>query len=161
MQRFTRRETVVLTRTSPARLTYLAKTGLVVPIAREGDTVPQPYYTWEQILELRAIRQLRRQVSLQMIRKILAFFEGAECSALHNKHLVIEDGAVHWVQPGENTAPQVVQVAAKADRHVGQLKLITLPSFIHFADEVWATTRSAKVIDFESFRQRGIPLRPR
>jgi hypothetical protein len=32
MQHFTRRETVILTRTSSARLTYLAKTGIVVPI---------------------------------------------------------------------------------------------------------------------------------
>jgi hypothetical protein len=37
MQHFTRRETVILTRTSTARLTYLAKTGIVVPINREAD----------------------------------------------------------------------------------------------------------------------------
>ncbi|RZM77430.1 MerR family transcriptional regulator [Leptolyngbya iicbica] len=161
MQHFTRRETVILTRTSTARLTYLAKTGVVVPIADASDAAPGVYYTWEQILELRAIRHLRRQVSLQMIRKVLAFFEGSGCGALHDKHLVIEDGAIHWVQTRDNLAPQVVQVAARADRHVGQLKLMTLPSLMDFADEVWETARSSKVIDFDSFRRRVVPLRPR
>ena len=161
MQHFTRRETVILTRTSSTRLTYLAKTGMVVPIADADDTAQKYYYTWEQILELRTIRHLRRQVSLQMIRKVLAFLEGAGCGALHDKCLVIENGAIHWVQPRENTEPQVVQVAARADRHVGQLKLMTIPSFINFADEVWETARSSKVIDFESFRQRVVPFRPR
>jgi len=161
MQHFTRRETVILTRTSSARLTYLAKTGIVVPTLGTGSTGQKVYYTWEQILELRAIRHLRRQVSLQMIRKVLAFLEGTGCGALHDKHLVIEDGAIHWVRPRGNTAPQVVQVAARADRHVGQLNLMTLPSVIQVADDVWETARSSKVIDFESFRQRVVPFRPR
>jgi DNA-binding transcriptional MerR regulator len=161
MQHFTRRETVILTRTSSARLTYLAKTGIVVPIAGADNTAQKAYYTWEQILELRAIRHLRRQVSLQMIRKVLAFLEGTGGGALHDKHLVIEDGVIHWVRSRGNTAPQVVQVAARADRHVGQLNLVTLPSLMNFADDVWETARSAKVIDFESFRQRAVPLRPR
>ncbi len=161
MQHFTRRETVILTRTSSTRLNYLAKTGVVVPIADADNTAQGFYYTWEQILELRTIRHLRRQVSLQMIRKVLKFLEGEGCGALHDKCLVIEDGTINWVQPRENTEPQVVQVAARADRHVGQLKLMTIPSLINFADEIWETARSSKVIDFESFRQRVVPFRPR
>ena len=162
MQHFTRRETVILTRTSSARLAYLARTGIVMPTAGTGDDARQVYYTWQQILELRAIRHLRRQVSLQMIRKILAFLEGTGGDrCLHNKHLIIEDGEVHWVQPQPDQVPQVVQVAARADRHVGQLKLTTLPSLTNLADEVWETARCSKVIDFESFRQRVVPFRPR
>lgn len=162
MQHFTRRETIILTRTSSARLAYLARTGIVVPRPGTGEDARQVYYTWEQILELRAIRHLRRQVSLQMIRKILAFLEGAGGDRLlHNKHLIIADGEVHWVQARADHAPQVVQVAARSDRHVGQLKLTTLPALMNFADEVWETARCSKVIDFESFRQRVVPFRPR
>ncbi|MEM6520103.1 MAG: MerR family transcriptional regulator [Cyanobacteria bacterium P01_D01_bin.71] len=162
MQHFTRHETIVLTHTSADRLTYLARTGVVVPLVEEAAKAKQVYYTWEQILELRAIRHLRRQVSLQMIRKILAFLEGTVGDrALRDKHLIISDGEVSWVQPQENTEPYVVQVAAKANRHVGQLKLMTLPSLINFADEVWETARSSNVIDFESFRRRVVPFRPR
>lgn len=162
MQHFTRRETVILTRTSLTRLAYLARTGVIVPMASgEENTVKQVYYTWEQILELRAIRYLRRQVSLQMIRKILAFLEGTGCGALHDKHLVIREGEVHWVQSQANKETQVVQVAAKTNCHVGQLNLMTLPSLMNLADEIWETARSSNVIDFESFRQRVVPFRPR
>lgn len=160
MQHFTRRETVILTRTSLPRLAYLARTGMVIPIEHEA-AAKQVYYTWEQILELRAIRHLRRQVSLQMIRKILAFLEGSGCGALHDKHLVIKNNEVHWVQPQADTEPRVVQVAAKANCHVGQFNLMTLPSLMNLADEIWETARSSNVIDFESFRQRVVPFRPR
>ncbi|MGF1457845.1 MAG: hypothetical protein ACFBSG_02345 [Leptolyngbyaceae cyanobacterium] len=162
MQHFTRRETVILTRTSHARLAYLAKTGVVVPSPTRPPAAPQVHYTWEQILELRAIRDLRRQVSLQTIRKILAFLEGTGCDrALHDKHLIIANGEVSWVQVRGNTEPQVVRVAAKADCHVGQLQLMTLPSLRELTHEVWDTAQCSKVIDFESFRRRVVPFRPR
>ncbi|MEM9117781.1 MAG: MerR family transcriptional regulator [Cyanobacteria bacterium P01_F01_bin.56] len=161
MQHFTRHETVILTRTSSTRLAYLARTGIIVPVASEEQKAEPAYYTWEQILELRAIRRLRQQLSLQMIRKIMAFLEGAGCGALHDKHLVIKNDEVHWVQSQENMAPCVVQVAAKTGCHVGQLNLMTLPSLMNLADEIWETARNSNVIDLASFRQRVIPFRPR
>ncbi|HEY9889722.1 MAG TPA: MerR family transcriptional regulator [Candidatus Obscuribacterales bacterium] len=161
MQYFTRRETVILTRTSPGRLAYLARTGVIMPDRRADDGSGQVYYSWEQILELRAIRHLRRQVSLQMIRKILTFLDGVGSDrTLRNKHLVITNGEVTWVQTGDDLPLQGVQVAAKADRHVGQLQLMTLPPLVALADEIWETARRSQVIDFESFRQRVVPLRP-
>lgn len=161
MQHFTRRETVILTRTSPGRLAYLARTGVIVPLRGEGDHAHQVYYSWEQILELRAIRHLRRQVSLQTIRKILAFLEAIGSDrALRNKHLVIVNGAVTWVQTDNTAIPKGVQVAAKTDRHIGQLQLMTSPPLSTFTEDIWATPRRAKVIDFESFRQRVPTIRP-
>jgi len=161
MHHFTRRETVILTRTSPGRLAYLARTGMVVPLRGQGDRAHQVYYSWEQILELRAIRHLRRQVSLQMIRKILAFLDGIGSDrTLRNKNLVIANGKVTWVEMGEESVPKVVQVADKANRHIGQLQLMTLPPINHFIDDIWETASRSKVIDFESFRQRVPTIRP-
>jgi DNA-binding transcriptional MerR regulator len=155
MEHFTRRETVILTRTSPSRLAYLARTGVVVPVCHMEASGKTLYYTWEQILELRAIQHLRRQVSLQMVRKILAFLEGIGSDrSLHDKHWVVANGAVTWVQVQGPESPQVVQVAARTNRHVGQLQLMTLPPPSTFAEEVWQAARRSKVIDFESFRQR-------
>jgi DNA-binding transcriptional MerR regulator len=155
MEHFTRRETVILTRTSPSRLAYLARTGVVVPVCRAEASGKSLYYTWEQILELRAIQHLRRQVSLQMVRKILAFLEGIGSDrSLHDKHWVIANGEVTWVQARGPDFPQVVQVAARTNRHIGQLKLMSLPPPSTFVEEVWQTARRSKVIDFESFRQR-------
>ena len=161
MQHFTRRETVILTRTSPGRLAYLAKIGIVIPWHSEGDHPHQIYYSWEQILELRTIRHLRRQVSLQMIRKILNFLDGIGSDrSLRNKNLVIANGVVTWVQLTENSAPTVIQVAARANRHVGQLQLTTLPTLEKLVDDIWQTAHCSKVIDFESFRQRVPTIQP-
>lgn len=157
MKQFTRRETVILTRTSPGRLAYLAKTGMVIPVCIGDDPQRQLYYSWEQILELRAIRQLRGQISLQMIRKIMTFLEGIVGDrTLHNKHLVIANGEVNWVQMESEEGPHVVRVAAKTNRHVGQLNLMVMPPVSDLVSEVWEIARQSNVIDFESFRQRAL-----
>ena len=76
MERFTRQETLVLTRSSPGRLSYLARTGMVVPKKADKDSPATLLYTWEQVLEIRAINVLRQKASFQTIRKILSFFGG-------------------------------------------------------------------------------------
>jgi DNA-binding transcriptional MerR regulator len=155
MEHFTRRETIILTRTSPGRLAYLARTQLVVPARADGHTGRHVYYSWEQVLELRTIQHLRRQVSLQTVRKILAFLEGVGGDrALHNKHLLIADGEVAWIQSEGSPMPQIVQVAAKCDRHVGQLKLTVMPPLAALADETWSIAHRSNVIDFEHFRRK-------
>ncbi|MEO0987923.1 MAG: MerR family transcriptional regulator [Cyanobacteria bacterium J06639_14] len=156
MKQFTRRETVILTRTSPGRLAYLAKIGMVVPACVDNGSHKQTYYSWEQILELRTIQQLRGQISLQRIRKVMRFLEGMGGDrTLHNKHLVIEDGEVNWVQIESGNAPHVIQVAAKTNRHIGQLNLMLMPPISDLVSDVWEIARRSNVIDFESFRQRA------
>lgn len=160
MEQFTRREAVILSRTSPGRLTYLAKTGIVVPFCIFSNQNRQLFYSWEQILELRAIHHLRRQVSLQMIRKILTFLESSGSDrTLHDKHLVIANGEVDWVRTESGQKPQVIQVAARTNSHIGQLKLTTIPSVSALIEEIWETAQDSKVIDFESFRQRVLQSR--
>mgnify|MGYP001795170511 FL=1 len=162
MQQFTRRETVILTHTSPSRLAYLARIGVVVPKGDENDVTQPASYSWEQILELRTIRHLRRQTSLQMIRKILAFLEGTEGDrTLHNKHLIVADGEVTWVQTRPDVGSQVVQVADKDNRHVGQLQLMALPPLNDLADHLWKTSRRPKVVPLDRFRHRVVPLHPK
>ncbi|MGF1524293.1 MAG: hypothetical protein ACFBSF_18385 [Leptolyngbyaceae cyanobacterium] len=161
MKQFTRRETVVLTRTSLGRLAYLAKIGMVIPMCLEDDPQGQLYYSWDQVLELRTIRQLRGEISLQMIRKIMQFLEGVGGNrTLHDKHLVIANGEVSWVQLESGQAPHVVRVAAKANRHIGQLNLVVTPPASDWVDEVWRIACKSKVVDFESFRQRTLHPQP-
>ncbi len=163
---FTQRETVILTRTSPSRLAYLAKTGVVIPHGHGPDAAADSRradgncrYDWEQILELRAINHLRQKTSLQTIRKIVAFLEthsGDRC--LHNKQLIITNDAVDWVLPHPKTQlPQIVQVVGPANKHVGQLKIPAIPPVIALVNEVWEAARRSNVIDFERFRQRARP----
>jgi hypothetical protein len=164
---FTQRETVVLTRTSSSRLAYLAKTGIVTPHGHadspadlshaDGNCRDDWRYDWEQILELRAINHLRQKMSLQTIRKIVAFLEihGSD-RCLHNKQLIVTDHAVDWVKPHPNTQlPQIVQVVGPANKHVGQFKLPAIPSVASLVNEVWDAARRSNVIDFERFQQRA------
>ena len=156
MERFTRREAIVLARTSAGRLAYLARTGIVVPQRIQTAQRVRLVYSWEQILELRAINHLRRQVSLQTIRQVMAFLEkGGFEGSLRDKNLIIANGEVDWVRADCPQAPQILQVAGGAKHHVGQLKLLTLPALGALIEEVWATARHSNVIDFESFRQRA------
>lgn len=161
---FTQRETVILTRTSPSRLAYLAKTGVVIPHGHHSDALAAPNradgnccYDWEQILELRAINHLRQKTSLQTIRKIVAFLEShGSDRCLHNKQLIVTDDEVDWVKPHPNTQlPQIVQVVGPANKHVGQFKIPALPPVAALVSEVWDAARHSNVIDFERFRQRA------
>ncbi|WP_008315543.1 hypothetical protein [Leptolyngbya sp. PCC 6406] len=158
MERFTRREAMILTRTSASRLAYLAKTGIVIPYRLEQGSRSQVFYSWGQILELRTINHLRRQTSLQTIRKILAFLAAhGDDPWLHNKHLIITEGEVTWVRhEGPNTQGQeIVRVAGRTNRHVGQLQLLTLPKMAEIVADLWETARHSQVIDFEHFKQRA------
>ncbi len=157
MEQFTRHETVVLTRTSPGRLAYLARTGIVVPAYIQQGQALRSFYSWEQILELRAIQNLRRQVSLQTIRKILDFLECASRDRrLYDKHLVVADDGVEWVVSTPEVPPHVIQVADRGNRNVGQLKLLMTSPKADVIQDVWNAARRSQVIDFESFRRRAL-----
>lgn len=155
MEHFTRHETVILTRTSLGRLAYLAKTGIVVPLVAGQASHRQVQYSWDQILELRTIQQLRRQVSLQMIRKILVFLEsnGGD-RTLHDKHLIIENGEIDWVQAKPYLGTCIIQIASRANQHVGQLKLLPVPGPADFNPSGVDLVCQPKVVDLKRFRRR-------
>lgn len=157
MEQFTRRETQVLTRSSPSRLVYLEKTGIIVPHRAESAL----FYTWEQVLEIRAINQLRRQVSFQTIRKVVQFLdEHGFDRSLRDKLLITANGEVNWIVPFSSAAPQVIQVVGKCRCPAGQLLLTAFPQLLGLVDELGKGTKVAKVIDFETFRRKVRPPQP-
>lgn len=150
MESFTRRETLVLTRSSPGQLTYLSKTGLVRP-CRHGQS-QFIYYTWDQILEIRTINRLRRHLSFQTIRKIADFLrENGFSPSLRDKHLVILADGVSWVRSDAQTLA-LVQLTGRQNKHVGQL-LLSLPPWTRALEERWERARACEVIDFQQFRR--------
>ncbi|MGF1569596.1 MAG: MerR family transcriptional regulator [Nodosilinea sp.] len=159
MDRFPRRHVVVLARSSPSRLAYLEKTGIVVPDRVGPPHRPEVLYSWEQILEIRTISRLRQRLSFQTIRKIIQYFEehGFGCS-LRDKHLIITAEGVSWICPMTTTTPQVIQLAGKSNRQMGQFVLVPLDSLESSRLWAMATDSIANVVDFEYFRQK---IRPR
>ncbi|HEY9888042.1 MAG TPA: hypothetical protein V6D02_06550, partial [Candidatus Obscuribacterales bacterium] len=87
MEGFTRQETLALTQTTSSRLAYLDRTQVVVPEKYGNPKKPTVIYSWEQVLEIRAIASLRKQISLQMVRKLVNFLdEHGLDPTLHDKH---------------------------------------------------------------------------
>ncbi|MEB3313426.1 MAG: hypothetical protein VKL98_04710 [Cyanobacteriota bacterium] len=151
MDWFPRRHVIVLARSSLGRLAYLEKTGIVVPRRIGLPPHSQVIYSWEQVLEIRTISQLRQHLSFQAIRRMITYFEeqGAGAS-LRDKHLVVVNGVISWIRPMANTAPQVIELARRTHGFMGQFRLVTLD--LSWAHHPWG--HSAQVVDLEQCRQR-------
>lgn len=159
---FTRKETMQLTGCTSSRLAYLEKVGLIVPY-RYGTNSGRPIvvFSWEQLLEIRAIRNLRQEdISLQTVRKIIDFLDKSGYNnALRNKQLVVVNDEVFWIEQdwsdfGANM-PKAVKVAGKNSQEVGQYVLIVIPPLIDIVNDIWESAKNSKIINFESFKQRA------
>lgn len=154
MDWFPRRHVIVLARSSCGRLAYLEKVGMVVPrrigLPPHGEVV----YSWEQILEIRAISRLRQHLSFQAIRRILNYFEQQGFPpSLRDKQLVIANGAVNWIRPRSSTTPQILELASKTRYLMGQYRLAPLD--LADGNLAFLTDRPnySNVIDFEQCRR--------
>jgi hypothetical protein len=113
-------------------------------------------YRWEQVLEIRTIANLRKQISLQMVRKLVAFLdEHGLDTTLHDKHLVATPSEVFLVAPDWSDMPHIMKVADRDGDGLGQLVLLVLPPLNTVIQEIWEAAQTSKVIDFESFKQRA------
>jgi DNA-binding transcriptional MerR regulator len=156
MEGFTRQETLALTKTTSSRLAYLDRSGVIVPEKYGNSKKPTVIYSWEQVLEIRAINDLRQKISLQMVRKIVKFLhESGFEKSIRDKHLVVVNDEVDWVMPDWSDMPRVMKVADKKNKGLGQFVLIAIPPLSDIIEEVWKTAKKSKVIDFESFKRRA------
>ncbi|MEO1094594.1 MAG: MerR family transcriptional regulator [Cyanobacteria bacterium J06638_28] len=156
MEGFTRQETLALTQTTSSRLAYLDRTSVVVPQKYGNPKKPTVIYTWEQLLEIRTITNLRKQISLQMVRKLVQFLDQHGLDAtLHDKHLVATPSEVFLVMPDWSDMPHVMKVADREGEGLGQLVLLVLPPLSTTIQEIWNAAQNSNLVDFESFKQRA------
>lgn len=156
MEGFTRQETLALTENTSNRLQYLERAELVVPQRYGNSKKPTVIYAWEQVLEIRAIKNLRQEVSLQTVRKIITLLNKSGFdNSLRDKKIVVLDDDVYWVMPDWSDMPRVMKVANKGDRELGQFMLIVIPPLASVVEKVWQSAQKSEVIDFESFQQRA------
>jgi DNA-binding transcriptional MerR regulator len=157
---FTRTETLALTETTSNRLQYLEKARLITPQRIGKSRKPTVVYTWEQVLEIRAIKHLRQEVSLQTVRQLVNFLnESGFDDSLRNKQLVVIDDEVFWIrldwQDFPEKMPSAVKVAGSEGKSVGQYILLVIPTLNKIVDEVWKAARASEIVDFESFKERA------
>lgn len=157
---FTRRETIDLAETTSNRLQYLERVSLVVPQRIEISRQTTVVYSWEQLLEIRAIKNLRQEISLQTVRKIVDVLNkyGFD-ESLRDKQLVAINDDVFWVRQDwadfSEQMPKALKVASKKGKSIGQYSLIVIPTLINVVDDVWSAAQRSKVVDIESFRNRA------
>jgi len=160
IQGFTRREVIDLAGTTSNRLQYLERADLIIP-ERIGKTgKPTVLYTWEQLLEIRAIKNLRQEVSLQTVRKIIDFLDKSGFDdTLRDKQMLCIDEEVFWVKQGwsdfTDQMPEILKVASRGGKGIGQYTLVVIPSLTNLVNEVWEAAQDSVVVDMESFRHRA------
>jgi DNA-binding transcriptional MerR regulator len=156
MEGFTRQETLALTGTTSNRLSYLDRTGVVVPRKYGNHKKPTVIYTWEQVLEIRAISHLRQKVSLQTVRKIIQFLqESGFDDSLRDKRLISINDEVYPIMGDWSDMAQVMRVVEKKSKHEGQFVLVVIPRLDSVIQDVWSAAKSSRIVDIESFRQRA------
>jgi len=161
MDWFPRRQVVVLARSSLGRLAYLEKTGIVVPQRVGLPQRPEVVYSWEQIIEIRAISRLRQHLSFQTIRKIIGYFEDHGFGrSLHDKQLLITHNSVSWIRTMPATRPQIVQLTSKTSGSMGQYLLTPLdPTELIEPATFYPLFEgdTPNVVDLNAFRQKVRP----
>lgn len=153
---FTRKEVIDLAGTTSNRLQYLERASLITPHRLEKTGRATVLYTWEQLLEIRAIKNLRQSISLQTVRKIIEFLNKSGFDdSLRDKQLICVDEEVYWVNRNWEEMPEILKVAAKRGKSVGQYTLLVIPALIDIVDEVWEAAEKSNVVDMASFQQRA------
>ncbi|MEQ8752758.1 MAG: MerR family transcriptional regulator [Coleofasciculus sp. G1-WW12-02] len=160
IQGFTRRETLELTGTTSNRLQYLERSGLVIPTRIGKSRKPTVIYTWEQVLEIRAIKHLRKEISLQTVRKIINFLDDSGFDdSLRDKKLIVIDDQVFWVQQDwqdfPEKMPSAIKVAGNNGKDVGQYILLVIPTLSEIVNDIWQAAATSPIVDFASFKQRA------
>jgi DNA-binding transcriptional MerR regulator len=156
---FTRKEAMEVTGCTSNQLQSFERAGLVVPRRVERTGQATVLYTRSQLLQIKTIKRLRDQISLQRVRQIVDFLNehGFE-KRLDNKQLVIIDDDVFWVsidwKDFSQQMPKALKVSSKRRKEVGQYCLIVIPPLVSIAQEIIKTARKSKVVDFPSFLAR-------
>ena len=157
MDWFPRRHALVLARSSPGRLAYLEKTGIIIPQRTGQPPRIEVLYSWDQVLEIRAISRLRQHLSFQTIRKIIQYFDDHGFGrSLRDKHLIINGHGVSWVR-SDSTVPQVIHLVGHRCSPMGQFVLAPLDSLDLGLPSLAANLKTQNVVDLEHFRQRARP----
>lgn len=112
---FPRRDILKLSGLDSNALSYLEKTGIV-----EGKedltskrTVKPKFYTFQQLIELRAIKKLRETISLQKLRVAKEYLkELGETDYLGDKTIIAEDNKIYWIDT-EKFSNFMLEIAGK------------------------------------------------
>ncbi|MGG6270854.1 MerR family transcriptional regulator [Leptolyngbya sp. AN03gr2] len=145
---------IALTGLKSGRLSYFDQTGLVCPEKVGDPKHPQVAYSWEQLLELKAILKLREQISLQEIRQAIEFFRTSGHEPwLYNKKLIFINSTLFVETPQQGLAERLlIEVSGQ---HQGQLAFQWIDPLGDLEQELWQEAERNPAVDFASFKERA------
>lgn len=151
---FTRQEALALTGISSGRLSYLDRTGLVVPKKFGNPKHPKVVYTWQQVLEIKTIERLREKLSLQEIRKVLEFLKLKEHKPSFFVHsLVFVNAQLYLIEDLKDFGLIVLEASGK---NQGQVAIQEVGPVGDVVAELWKEAQKHHVLDFD--KRSGIFL---
>lgn len=154
MEDFTRQETLALTGATSSRLAYLDRAELVKPLKLGKSIKPTVLYTWQQLLEIRAIANLKQKIPLPSARKVIRLFGNANSGDnLRDDRLVIIGDDVWWVKADWSNMPEVMKMAD--NKNFGHFTAIVIPPLSSLVEDIWISASSSSTVDFASFQLRA------
>ncbi|BAS60029.1 hypothetical protein NIES2135_66780 (plasmid) [Leptolyngbya boryana NIES-2135] len=151
---FTRQEALTLTGLSSGQLSRLDQAEIVVPRKLGNSKRPVVLYSWQQILELRTIANLRQRLSLQEIRKVINHLRNLHFEpSLFDKFLIFSDDKLYWINSDE-LGDQIIDLSSK---NQGQLLLKAVHPIGQILDDIRQQAERKHVADFDK-RAGRIPI---
>lgn len=155
VQGFTRQETIALTGTKSGKLSYLDSTGLVVPKKIGSSKRPKVFYSAEQVLQLKVMQRLRERLSLQEIRKVIAFLKERNYKhSLFECNLVFIGDQLYLIEDWQNFGMMVLEASGK---NKGQVAIHQIGAIGEVFSELQREAERNAVPDFPK-RIEGTPL---
>jgi DNA-binding transcriptional MerR regulator len=144
---FTRQETLALTRIGSGRLSYLDRTGLVLPTKFGNSKHPKVVYSWQQVLEIKTIERLREKLSLQEIRKVLEFLKVKEHKPSFFAHsLVFVNSKLYLIEDLKDFSLTVLEASGS---NQGQVIIHEVGPVGDVITELWKEAQKHHVLDFD------------
>lgn len=148
---FCRQEAIALTGITSNFLSYLEKCKLIVPTRIGNNARPTVLFSWQQVLILAMIKEMRENASLQSLRAIVEFLNEQDLAAHIEEMPVAIDGKVAWIGPkGEGMRELIPSTPFHCT-------LMICPTLSYAIQSINLAARVSKGVDYDSFRQRFNP----
>ena len=152
---FNRKETMALTGITSGKISYWDETGLVSPVKYGNPKKPKVVYSWQQILKLKLITRLRKELSLQEIRNVVDFLEERNYNqSLFECKLFLINSELFLVENSEELGNLVIKASGN---NKGQIVVRELEPFKTILAGLKEEAVANHVLDFEK-RIKGTAL---
>lgn len=128
-------------------MSYLDRTGLIVPRKFGNPKHPKVVYRWEQVLEIKTIERLREKLSLQEIRRVIEFLRAKNHKpSLFAHSLVFVNSQLYLIEDVKDFGLTVLEASGK---NKGQVVIREVGPVGDVITELYREAEKHQVLDFD------------